>query len=187
MVNSSNSLIPEIITTSRLISVRFARILAEKVNGAITGGTLIVDASAALSPFKGNDSQAICTVTLAARGVPKGADETSLDIAFKALIEIRGVYRWPNAVVREALEDKEFVQTLAQPLYLLASHRIVSSLEDIGLKNIEIGVDLRKLGDSDSGEPAHVTEHQISATKAAKPLRKKARPKPSVVTGKEIS
>ena len=173
MVNSSNTLIPEVITTSRLIRVRFARILTESVSQAAMGGALIVDVSATLSPFKGNDSQAVCKLILAARGVPKDADETSTDIAFRSTVEIRGVYRWPKSIVREVLEDKEVVQTLAQPLYLLAANRIVSSLYDIGLKNIEIDMDLRKLGDPESDEPSAVAEQPRLGSPVAKAPRKK--------------
>lgn len=145
----------------KLGSVRLARIDAEMGPGANgSGGSLDVDVKLALSEIV--DGKNTATVSVSAKGIPKGADESGF--AFRISITGAAIWEWMGDIPsKDALEQDSMLYELCTPIYTL----IVSEVSRVALGLGFPGVSLSwSLGEGSEPKP-----QKKKTTAASRPKR----------------
>lgn len=162
----------EILDKARLTQLRFASISAHRPKVAMSGGSLMMRAVATLSIHKDDPKKATAKLKVEIRGVPKDAPEDTDQPEFKVDLELRGIYKWPEAVTQEQIEVSEINGILTQPLFLRATSAAESLLSDLGIRGLKLDTDIRAEGQIEADNPPVQPPRSVAA-KVKKTTRKK--------------
>lgn len=142
----------DLLSRARLTQVRFSQISAHRASVGNSAGSLLFNTTASVVSHKTDANKALAKISLDARGIPKDAAENTNEFAFRAELEIRGIYRLPDGVTSEMLKRTDVTNLLCQPLYVLAMRKTESVLADLGVTGLQFDCDLRTIADGSSAE-----------------------------------
>jgi len=129
-------------------------------------------AVATLSISKDDPTRATAKIKLEIKGIPKDAPEDTDQLEFKVELELRGIYKWPEAITQAQLEAKEINAILAQPLFVRATSAAESLLSDLGVRGLKLDTDLRAAEAIEVHKPAVQLSAAVEATAKKTPRKK---------------
>lgn len=152
----------EILSSSRLTQLRFARVAASRLKvGKKDGGMLDCSSTFGMQQTA-EPVKWVAKLALEIKGIP--GDHEATEPAFTLELEVRGLYTLPKPLEVNAFENRpQLVAAMCQSLYVFGARKAESLLADMGVPGVRLDSDLRTMGDASSEKPDDATSLVVAS------------------------